>query len=79
MNYLSLLYCLILIICGFGFPIAELTADSLENSYYQVSFPISLRLLLKFSNKDIVYFWICCSSAEIVIQWTNRHMTARVM
>ncbi|GAU98927.1 hypothetical protein RvY_10001-2 [Ramazzottius varieornatus] len=35
MNYLSLSYCLILIICGFGFPIAELTADSLENNYYQ--------------------------------------------
>ncbi|OWA53352.1 hypothetical protein BV898_17785, partial [Hypsibius exemplaris] len=35
MRFLSVLYCLLLIVLGFSFPIAELTADRLENNYYQ--------------------------------------------
>lgn len=37
MRFLSVLYCLLLIILGFSFPVAELTADKLENNYYQVA------------------------------------------
>lgn len=57
MNYLSLSYCLILIICGFGFPIAELTADSLENNYYQVQLMNASRSTLKEERVHVKFKW----------------------